>query len=302
MTRGGLQYPCFEVEPQTDGSVPRLVYGSSQTDYLQNLAKTTNRLFQGASILDVFHEEFHGLRARARAQNVVTRDEELSWIRAVDSILAGKTDREGRNLTLLPENFDSLSEADQDVVIDEASSKIAEAEIIRNRKGGGMRGIPVGIVSRNLAAISKIIGDKQSRKFRSFLNAFRSFFGLATTRAHEIQRSIADGTLSRDQYEDHLAKIYGIDEQQEYDAGVSAQAAALTEGLDVSQNSENLNTSGERVSENDISFTDEELPDFLRPRSTSFALRSHRLWYSSNHRSPWSRRHQRRPLQRIFLR
>ncbi|RZI59393.1 MAG: hypothetical protein EOP14_04270, partial [Pseudomonas sp.] len=129
----------------------------------------------------------------------------------VDTVLAGKTTREGdKQLRLLPENFDSLSPKDQETAIDEGISRLMEAEVLRPRKGGGVRELPAGIISNNLSALSRVAGDKSVGKFRAFIRAVRAHFGLAIDRASEIRRGLEDGTISREDYEAYLSKLHGI--------------------------------------------------------------------------------------------
>ncbi|MBX3740252.1 MAG: hypothetical protein KF712_04630 [Akkermansiaceae bacterium] len=127
--------------------------------------------------------------------------------RAVDIVMDGRPSREGRRLSLLPENFDTLSRADQDVALDEGISGLMEAEVIRTRKGGGARELPAGIISRNMAAIARLAGPQAAGRFGSFVEAFRGFFGLATDRAHRIRRGLADGSLDRADYDAYFGKL-----------------------------------------------------------------------------------------------
>ncbi len=204
-----------------DGSATRLVFGQSTTETEHGLRRTTNRILAGGSILTVFHEDAHALRREAHARGILSREDDIAIIRAVDAVLNGKTVRRRKGaadmdasparLSLLPENFDSLSRADQDVAIDEAISELMEAEIIRTRKGGGARDIPAGIISRNMAAIARLAGPQAAGRFGSFMEAFRSFFGLATDRAHHIKRGLADGSISQADYDGYFRKLSGKD-------------------------------------------------------------------------------------------
>jgi hypothetical protein len=75
----------------------------------------------------------------SKCHTEATRQDDIAILRAVDTVMDGRPGREGQRLSLLPENFDSLSQADQDVAIDEGIAELMEAEVIRTRKGGGAR-------------------------------------------------------------------------------------------------------------------------------------------------------------------
>ncbi|RYD39643.1 MAG: hypothetical protein EOP85_15600, partial [Verrucomicrobiaceae bacterium] len=85
-----------------------------------------------------------------------------------------------------------------------------EAEFLRTRKGGGVRELPAGIISKNLSALSRLAGDKSVGKFRAFVRAVRAHFGLAIDRASEIRRGLEDGSISQTDYEAYLSNLHGI--------------------------------------------------------------------------------------------
>lgn len=216
-----------------DGSIARQIFGESDTRQAEGQLRTVNRILEGGSVLDVFHEEAHGFRRAARAAGTITREDDLAFVRAIDAILADKTTREGQRLARLPENFDTLSEAEQDVALDEAVSKIYEAEILRTRKGGGQRPLPAGIVSRNLSALGRLLGNPRLGKFRAFISAIREHFGLSIDIASQIQRSLADGSLDREQYESYIAKLLGIDEQLAHEQQARDAESAILDGAEL---------------------------------------------------------------------
>ncbi|RYD85499.1 MAG: hypothetical protein EOP84_02300 [Verrucomicrobiaceae bacterium] len=208
-----------------DGSVTRAVLGESRTTFEQGQARTVNRILDGGSILTIFHEEAHGFRRRAHQNGSLTVADDIAILRAVDTVLAGKTTREGdKQLRLLPENFDTLSPKDQKTAIDEGISRLMEAEVLRTRKSGGVRELPAGIISKNLSALTRLAGDKSVGKFRAFIRAMRAHFGLAIDRASEIRRRLEDGTISREDYESYLKKLHGIGARQALDAETSSRA------------------------------------------------------------------------------
>jgi hypothetical protein len=212
-----------------DGSFTRLIFGSSTTEITGNTRRVINRILGGGSILTIFHEEGHSLRKAAHAAGILTREDDIRLLRAADQILAGKTTRRtGERLSFLPENFDTLSEADQQVALDEGISELLEAEILRTRKGGGQRQLPPGLVSKNLSAFSQLAGDKTLGRYRAFIGAFRQFFGLQLDRAHQIHRALENGKLDRTAYESYLQKLYHGKAKPEGGGGKSEGESAVS--------------------------------------------------------------------------
>jgi hypothetical protein len=213
-----------------DGSIPRQILGESRTRQAEGQLRTINRILAGGSVLEVFHEEAHGFRRAARDAGTITREDDIAFVKAIGTILAGKTGREGQRLARLPQDFDTLSIADQDIAIDEAISKIYEAEIIRTRKGGGQRDLPAGLISNNLSALSRLLGDQRLGKFRSFLRSMREHFGLSIDLATQIQRGLNDGTLDRTQYEGYVGKLLGIGEAEARDGRAPVSISEQSDG------------------------------------------------------------------------
>jgi hypothetical protein len=221
-----------------DGSISNVIFGESVTETQAGQMRTTNKILSGGNVLTVFHEEAHGFRKIAHARGVLTLADDLAILRGVDSFLSTRTGREGQRVALLPEGFDTMSEADQRVAIDEGISQLVEAEIIHTRKGGGQRPIPAGIVSRNLAAITRLAGPDATRSFRAFIRAFREFFGLAVDRARLIKQGLADGSIDQAKYDDYLAKLFGQQDQQALDQAARDAESALTEGMEIGPDAE----------------------------------------------------------------
>lgn len=217
----------------SDGSVTNMVFGESSTDTGAAQMKTVNRILRGGSILEVFEEETHGFRRQAHARGILTREDDLAFLRAIDTVLGQSTTREGGRLAILPADFDTLSPYDQEVAIDEGLADVMKAEIVRTRKGGGQRQLPAKIVSANLSALARLLGDQRLGKFRAFINAIREYFGLAIDRAAHIRRGLADGTLDAATYEGYLAKLLGVDEQIDYDQLARDAEAAILDGAEL---------------------------------------------------------------------
>ena len=265
-----------------DGSVTNVVLGQSRTELAQGQLRTVNRILEGGSVLDVFHEETHGFRRQAHARGILTREDDLAFVSAVNTVLQGQTTREGAPLQLLPADFATLSETDQETALDEAISAIAEAEVVRTRKGGGQRSLPAGLVSNNLSALARLLGDRTLGKFRSFIAAIREYFGLAIDRAAQIQRGLADGTLDRATYEGYLAKLLGVDEQIDYDQMARDAESAILDGAELSSDPLQLEgdpfSLGQRTTVTPIASTRafpgaEGSPSVIGP--ASFSIRAH---------------------------
>jgi hypothetical protein len=212
------------------GEVADVIYGQSSTTFENNQRRTVNRLNQGASVLTVFHEETHGFWREALRTGRLKREHAVSVLRALDTILAKKTTREGQPIRFLPADFNTLSTQEQDTAIDEAISELMEAEVLRTRKGTGVRKIPAGIISRNLAALTRIAGGEATNKFRAFARALRSYFGIAIDRAAHLDRALKDGTINQSLYNEFLTRLLGLEEQAALDQQARDYEQEITEG------------------------------------------------------------------------
>lgn len=208
-----------------DGSMAYAILGSSKTEVAGNIRRTINRFFQGASALTVFHETFHGLRQKALAAGLITRDDEIQLLRALDQILAGKVVRkDGTQLRFIPEGM-----TDQEITdthLDEAMSEIAEMEILRTRQGGTKRTQDgratvmgertSGIVTRSLSAIARL-APGAAKKFAAFFHAVRSHWGLSMSRALALKKAEREGSFNPQQLQEHLSKMLGVTQQEQHD-------------------------------------------------------------------------------------
>lgn len=200
--------------------VTNVVFGQSITDPLSMSRKyreTTNRIYRGASILTVFHEETHGFWREAISTGRIEKTEAVGLLKALDQLAGTITTKSGEAARYLPADFDSMTENEQETAIDEAIAELMEAEILRTRKGGGVRATSKGLVSRNLSALARLAGDKTVGKFKAFIDAVRSFFGITMDRALILKRGIADGSIDKAEYESFLNRLYGLTEQAEFD-------------------------------------------------------------------------------------
>lgn len=227
--RYAKQVALKEVMEGGDGETARQILGDSSTTIAGNIRSTVNRLFKGAAVTDVFHEDFHGIRREARAAGRITRADEISLLRALDQVLAGKTVRkDGTQLRFIPDN---TTDADiSETLLDEAFSEIGEMEILRTRRSDGKQGrlgVSRGIISRNLTALAKILSPAGARKWTAFIDAVRARFGLAMSRAIALKKAERDGLFDANGYETYLHKMLGTDAQQEHDTAAGEIAGEL---------------------------------------------------------------------------
>jgi hypothetical protein len=219
----------------SDGGTARMVLGQSVTETRQKVRNTVNRINAGGSVLTVFHESNHGFFREALATGRLTRDETLAAIRAIETVLAGKTTKEGDQLVFLsdPETFAGLSQKDQDAELDEAVSELLDAEILRTRKTGTRKSpghkIPPGLVTRNLTAMARL-APGAAAKLRDFIAAVRAFWGLTFQRAAAIKAAIREGTLDETQLDAFKSKLFGLEDQTDLEQAARDTEARILDG------------------------------------------------------------------------
>lgn len=214
----------------SDGGTARMVLGQSVTETRQKVRNTVNRINAGGSVLTVFHEETHGFFREALATGRLTRDETLAAIRALETVLAGKTTKDGQQLRFLPDGEVT------DLQLDEAVSELMEAEILRTRKTAGRSGtagraLPPGLVTRNLTAMARL-APGAAQKLRDFIAAVRAFWGLTFARATAIKSAIREGTLDEQQLEDFKARLFGLQEQDDLEQAARDAEARILDGTE----------------------------------------------------------------------
>lgn len=246
--RYAAQVALIEQAEGGTGQIAMNVLGESETTFAGNLRNTINRIYRGGTVLTVFHETFHGLRRQARAAGTITREDEIAMLRALDSVLAGKTTKSGSPLRFIPEG---MADADiSETLLDEAFSEIGEIEVLRTRKGAGKSrlGLTRGIISRNLSALAKLIPGVAG-KFSAFLRAVRAHWGLSLSRAIAIKKAERDGKFDTAGYDAYLNKILGLDEQVSHDDGVRAELNRIM-GLEYDPAADDIPFSIGRIQEN----------------------------------------------------
>jgi hypothetical protein len=214
-----------------DGSVTRIALGRNVTEARDMVRSFTNRLFRGASVQTVVHETGHGMLKRARAAGVITREDELAFVRATDSLMGTSVlkrgSQKGERLALLDPVL--TDEQITEGMLDEAIQEILEAEILRTRKRGKTEKplrVSNGIISRNLLALSRL-APNATRKFRALIEAARGVFGLSSARALKMKQGAREGTFDEAAHEAFLAKLTGRDWQAEHDGIIRDEHAAI---------------------------------------------------------------------------
>lgn len=207
------------------GEITGMILGQSQTEIVNNVRRSVNRIQGGASILTVFHEEAHGKFREALAKGTLTKEGTIQFIRTLEASFANRKTRDGQALRFLPENDADIT----DTALDEAVAELMEAEILRTRKGGGRRGVSPALISRNLSAIGKTLAGPAAA-FGDFLRAIRGYFGLVFARAAAVKQAIASGEVNAAEYDTFLAKLLGTTEQDQFEADAAQQAAQILEG------------------------------------------------------------------------
>jgi hypothetical protein len=190
-----------------DGKTLWSILGLSITDaqgLSRDVRRTVNYLRDGATVREVINEKTHGFRREARARGRLTREDEVAFVRAYDTVTRGKQTRgaDGTHtkLDFLPEGI-----ADTEItetMLDEAISEIMEVELMRMARGGSRRGQAdseraqgIGTASRvtvkNITAALKLLSPASAQRFSHFMEAARSYFGLVFGRTAAINKGRA---------------------------------------------------------------------------------------------------------------
>jgi len=242
------------------GDIARSVLGYSNTDFALGMRQTVNRLFNGASVTEVFHETFHGIRRGARKLGTITRADEIALLRSLDTVLAGKTTKDGVQLRFIPEGitdehinsgnvpvelipkgFKGTPAQYIEAMLDEAFSEIGEMELLRTRKkdGKGKFGLTRGVISRNLTALAKLMPGTIG-KWVAFMQAVRTRWGLSLSRAIAMKKAERDGTFDKEGYDAYLDKLLGLDQQTEHDAAVRKEFDRMMGGHDADMEADDI--------------------------------------------------------------
>ncbi|QJE99146.1 hypothetical protein [Luteolibacter luteus] len=230
-----------------DGQTLWNILGLSITDMRglsRDVRRTVNYLRNGATVREVIHEKTHGFRREARARGRLTRDDEVAFIRAYDSITRGKQTRgmDGGHVSLafLP---DGIADTEiTDTMLDEAISEIMEVELMRMARHGSRRGQAdsarargIGtsgrVTVKNITAALKLLSPAAAQRFSHFMQAARSYFGIVFGRTAAINKAERDGKFDREGADAFIDKLFGLHREGSPDVTNSdpAEASDATE-------------------------------------------------------------------------
>ncbi|QJE99152.1 hypothetical protein [Luteolibacter luteus] len=170
----------------------------------------------------------------------LSRDDEVAFIRAYDSITRGKqtrgADGEHVSLAFLP---DGIADTDiTDTMLDEAISEIMEVELMRMARHGSRRGQAdsaraqgIGTASRvtvkNITAALKLLSPAAAQRFSHFMQAARAYFGIVFGRTAAINKAERDGKFDREGADAFIDKLFGLHAARAYFGIVFGRTAAI---------------------------------------------------------------------------
>lgn len=202
-----------------------IVLGEHRTELRNGVREMTNQLYSGGSLLTVFHEDGHKLLRKAQGKGKLLRPELIALGRALDQVYGGKKTKSGEAMRFLPENEAEITDA----MLDEMVAELLESEVLRRRKTGGPYGLPAAVISKNLSALTRL-GGGVVKSFMGFVDAFRARFGLAVGRALETRKAIKEGRIKEEQLDEFMAKLFGLEEQDQLDQEAERQAEEILGG------------------------------------------------------------------------
>ena len=182
--------------------------------------EAATKIFNGSSILTLIHERGHGKRRILMANGKWSRSQQIGSLKALDGML-DEGDR------FLPATFESMSESDQEVALDEAVAELAEVLALRTRNGkkSKMR----QLLSKNLSAMvrSRRPGAVQ---LKAFVDAIKEFFGLALRRAAVMKKAEREGKLSSAQLDALSDMLVGKTSQESFESERDAVPTKMVDG------------------------------------------------------------------------
>ena len=230
-----------------DGSATRAVFGMNVTEIRDGQKQLTNKMFKGANIGLLFHENWHAARSKGKAAGIIKREDDIRLLRAFDAVLKGKTREVKREdgsplapatrKSFLP---DGIEDADiSETMLDEAIAEVAEVLTFLFPRGHktNKHGLRRELVSKHLGAVGRL-APEPTRKFGAFIRAIKAKMGLAMSRAYHVKKAIAKGELDPAEIDTYMGKLFGTDEQAEHDTGVQAELERI---LNMDENVEDDN-------------------------------------------------------------
>jgi hypothetical protein len=220
------------------GDAARVVFGYNATEIRNNHRQAVIKLFSGATLGTVFHEEWHKLRARAMAAGVSTRDHDLQLLRAFDQaygehrMRTGEGKQKGRKIKFVPDNFAEQTPQRQEEILDEAIAEIAEVATYlfpdRKLSKHNKHGLTREFISKYIGAVGRI-APEATRNFRTFIRSIRDSLGLSLTRAYQAKKAIKEGRLDIRELDNYIERLTSTLDQSTHDKAVDQIAQELTE-------------------------------------------------------------------------
>lgn len=235
----------------TDG---RTIYGVSQTEFSKRGRNAVNRIWKGGNILTVFHEEAHAIYNLAKRSGNMTYERALQALRDIDAGMRidvankrfiPKNQRDaGATVRLIPEDFDTKNwtQAQREQYVDEKIAELMEAETLRRRNVGGIRGnvrgkttdggkVKPGLIASAIKNQLREGGSvKELMNLRGFINVIRNFFGIQMARSYEIQKGIKEGRIDEAKLDQFVSDLYGLSAQEELEARVDQVVQDILDG------------------------------------------------------------------------
>jgi len=206
------------------GEMTLHVLGQHTSEIRDGLRQDVNTIFAGGHLGTLLEETIHGKWRAARAKGLISREEDIALLRAFDEVLSKRKDSE--SVRFIPEG---MADADvTDVRIEEAIGQLAQMEIFRTAKDGKNKfNLPRAVVSAHIGAVGQITGQKTAFKLKSFMEALRARMGIVMSRVAAMKQAEKNGEFDRGNYDAYLAKLMGVDQQDEHDTAVRQQAGEL---------------------------------------------------------------------------
>jgi len=219
-----------------DGRITKHVFGASFPAGFQGRREQVDALFGGANLFTAIHEHTHETRRRLIQSGDFSTEEQISIFKNIDVGIIGQHLNErvngqrqrvdGEKRRFLPEDFDSLDEASQEVALDEAFSELSEVLVLRTRNGKKTRFRE--LLSRNLSSQVKA-GVEGANKLKAFVRATREWFGVNLQRKRLLEKAEKTGTVDSAKLDELTDIIFNTKPQDSYDNEVALEYSKLTQ-------------------------------------------------------------------------
>ena len=214
-----------------DGGISRLIYGEMETETQGEQRSLIRRMWAGATVQTLVHEDGHAILKQLREKNLVSLPELGKFFLDLDAAgLAGKRHYRGKGNRAEKDEYDAGIDArfiPEGVTnptweqIDEAWAELSEVMILNTR--GGQKSRMRELLHTNLSSMAKMQPGGAATKFKAFLRAMRDMFGLSILRKSVIEKSIKDGKFDESRFEEMRALMQGTTEQEEFTREVEAE-------------------------------------------------------------------------------